>query len=162
MQTEFLIRSGSKNRLFFFTSSIKCGTAHAQFFSGLPYRDLPLCPQPVILPEVLGYFLFPAAKLYAPCLGGGDTLALTAADKGALRLGHISQDLEHQIRNKHPGQVVMADGGVQKGHVQHFDISADLPGDFTPLLQNLPVIPSQPVDAFNDQQIPFFNLFINF
>ena len=52
---------------------------------------------------------------------------------------------------------VLAPPGVQQWHIQHHDIHPLLPGEVPPLLQNLPIVSPQTVDAFDIKQIVFFH-----
>ena len=75
-----------------------------------------------------------------------------------LTLRDIGQKLEHNVSDQRPGQVPV-DTGVQQGHIQHTDVGPFLFGDDAPLLQDLFIIASQPVDAFDDQKVARFQFF---
>ena len=92
------------------------------------------------------------AEAHPPGLGGGNPLRLALADELPLGLGHVAEQLEHNVRNQSPGQVP-ALPGVQQRHVQHHDGDLLLPGQTGPLLQDLRIIPSQAVDALDDQYV---------
>lgn len=85
-------------------------------------------------------------------LCGGNALRLPPADALALALRHKRQNLQHQIRNKRPQQILVA-RRIQKRHVNHTDIHALLLGQNAPLRLNLLIIPAQPVNAWNIEQI---------
>ena len=46
--------------------------------------------------------------------------------------------------------------GIQQGHVQHHDVHPLLLGEQPPLLQDLPIVAPQTVDALDVEQIVFF------
>ena len=97
---------------------------------------------------------FRAAEADAPGFGGGDTLGLALADVGPLVFRHKGQHLQHDVRQKGAHQV-LAPAGVQQGHIQHHDVGPLFLGDDPPLLQNLPVVAPQPVDALDTEQVIF-------
>ena len=74
-------------------------------------------------------------------------------DELPLRLGHVAQELEHNVRYQRPGQIP-ALPGIQQRHVQHDNGRPAGFGDVGPLLQDIIVISAQPVNAFDNQNIP--------
>ena len=74
-------------------------------------------------------------------------------DKFPLCLSHIAQKLEHNVRDQRTGQVP-ALPGVQQGHIQHDDGRSLGLCDEAPLLQDLLVVPPQPVNALDHQHVP--------
>lgn len=93
-----------------------------------------------------------AAEHHAPGLGRRDALLLPLADVLPFVLGHKGENLQHQVRDEGAHQVP-ALPGVQQGHVDDADVRADLLGEHPPLILNLLVIASQPVDAQDVQQV---------
>ena len=93
-----------------------------------------------------------AAKADAPGLGRRDALRLALVDGGPLVLRHEGEDLEDNVAEKGPHQV-LAPSRVQQGHVQHHDIHPLFLGQHPPLLQDLPIVPAQPVNALDVQHV---------
>ena len=98
------------------------------------------------LGKVLGGVQLGTAEVDAPGLGSGDALLLALPYILTLGLGHEGQHLQDQVGNEGADEV-LAVAGVQQGHVQNADVNADLLGEDTPLLLDLLVISSQPVNA---------------
>lgn len=69
--------------------------------------------------------------------------------------------MEHQIRDERARQF-FAVPGVQKRHVNHADVYADILGQHPPLTLNLLIVPAQPVNAENIQQIARLHLLQHF
>ena len=92
------------------------------------------------------------SKPDAPGLCGGNALGLPLTDAGPLILRHKGEHLEHDVAEEGAHQV-LAPPGVQQGHIQHHDVHPPPLGQKPPLLQNLPVVPPQPVDALDVEQV---------
>ena len=92
------------------------------------------------------------AEANPPGLGRGDALCLALAEVSPLVLRHEGEDLQDDVAEEGAHQV-LAPPGVQQGHVQHHDIHPLLLGKQTPLVQNLPVVAPQAVDAVEIEQI---------
>ncbi len=91
----------------------------------------------------------------APGFGVRYPFSLALAVELPLRLGDITQQLKHNVRNQYTGEVP-ALTRIQQGHVQHHNGNLLFLGQQTPLLQNFIVIAPQPVDALYDKSIPGF------
>ena len=79
----------------------------------------------------------------------------------ALTLRNETENLEHQIRDERAHEV-FAVPGIQHRHVDHADVDADILGQQTPLTLNLLIVPAQPVDTEDVEQIAGFQLFQHF
>lgn len=77
----------------------------------------------------------------------------SAADVFPLTFRHIGQKLEYNVCNQRSCQVSIY-AGVQKRHIQHFNVRADFLCNHPPLFQNFRIVAPQPVDAFDNQKIP--------
>lgn len=86
-----------------------------------PGRKLPLRPLPPDLLKIFRARLFRSSQLDAPQLRRGDALRLPLADQLPLRLGHIAEQLQDDIRDQRPGKVP-AFARVQQRHIQHNDL----------------------------------------
>ena len=53
-------------------------------------------------------------------LGRGDALRLPLPDELPFRLGHVAQQLQNDVGDQRPGEILVFPG-VQQGHVQHHD-----------------------------------------
>ena len=82
-------------------------------------------------------------------------LGLPLADVGALIFRHKGKYLQHDVAEKGAHQI-FAPAGIQQRHIQHYDVDAFLFRQYPPLLQNLPIVPAQTVDALDVEQIVFF------
>ena len=87
-----------------------------------------------------------------------DTLRLSLTDIGALILRHKGQHLQDNIAEEGSHQV-LAPAGVQQRHIQYHDVDAFFFREDAPLFQNLAIIPSQPVDALDVEQIARLEFF---
>ena len=76
-------------------------------------------------------------------------------DEFTLRLRHIAQKLEHDIRDQRTGQVA-APARVKQRHIQHDDGRSFLFCDDAPLLQDLFIISPETVDALDDKGVAVF------
>jgi len=76
-------------------------------------------------------------------------------DRRALVLRHKGQNLQDNIAQKRPHQI-LSPTGVQQGHIQHDNIHLLLLGQDAPLLQNLTIIAPQTINALDIEQIVFF------
>ena len=115
------------------------------------------------------YFLFPAAvtdlfevfrhsdtfpsELFSFCSGCRDAFGLPLPDEVPFGLRHICKDLQDEISDKGSCQVVVFDSGIQQLHIEDDDVSADFLCYVLPLHENVVVVSSQAVDAFNNQNI---------
>ena len=104
-----------------------------------------------------------AAHGNAPGLGRGDALGLAAADALPLALGHKGENLQHQVGDERPHQVLPLTG-IQEGHIQHGDVHLLLLRQQPPLVLDFLIISSQAVDALDIEQIarpePLYQLLI--
>ena len=105
----------------------------------------------VVLREWSGW----SAEPHTPRFRRRNALRLPLADIGALVFRHKRQHLEYYVAEKGAHQVLAAPS-VQERHIQHHNINTFLLGQNPPLLQNLPIVPPQTVDALNIEQIVFF------
>ena len=62
-----------------------------------------------------------------PGLGRSNPLGLAFADTLPLILCHKGQDLEHEIRDEGPHEV-LAVAGIQQGHVHNADVNTEVYG----------------------------------
>ena len=63
---------------------------------------------------------------------------------------NIAEECSHQV---------LAPANVQQRHIQHYDVDALFFREDAPLFQNLAIIPSQPVDALDVEQIARLEFF---
>lgn len=94
-----------------------------------------------------------SAAVHAFALGCHDALGLPLADVVPFGLSDIAEDLQDQIRDECPGEVLFLFPGVEQRHVQDDDIDLLFLGDDLPLLQDLFIIPSQRVDRMQIEDI---------
>ena len=94
-------------------------------------------------------------KVDAPGLGRGDPLGLPLAAELPLCLGNIAQQLKDDVSDQHPGEIPPLTG-IQQRHIQYHDGHLFFLCEQVPLLQNLVVVSSQPVDALDDKGVPGF------
>ena len=66
--------------------------------------------------------------------------------------------MQNNVAEECPHQV-LAPAGVQQGHIQYHDVNALFFREDTPLFQNFAIIPSQPVDALDVEQIARLEFF---
>ena len=126
---------------------------HPQLPGGNPRSNL---TPPEFFPQGIkggGDWHFLPAKPYAPRLRRRDALRLPLADIFTLHLGHIAEDLQHQVCDEGPRQVLRLLPGVQQGHIQHHNVDLLLLGDEPPLVLDLPIVAAQPVNRFDDHQV---------
>ena len=97
-----------------------------------------------------------SAKLHTASLCRCNALCLPLPDVGALVLRHKGEHLQHDVAQKSAHQVFAAPG-IQQRHIQHYDVDAFLFRQYPPLLQNLPIVPAQTVDALDVEQIVLFH-----
>ena len=105
----------------------------------------------VILNEGYSDFVMDAAR--AAGAGGGDALGLAGADVFPFALGHEGENLQDEIGDEGPHEV-LAVAGVQEGHVQDADVHADVLGEQPPLVLDVLVVAAQAVDAGHAEQVP--------
>ena len=96
--------------------------------------------------EACGQGLFRAAEFYAAFPGSFDALALTLADNPPFVVGHEAQDAEDEVADEGAEEILGAPR-VEQGHVDDADVDALRAREEAPLLLDLLVVPSQPVDA---------------
>ena len=89
---------------------------HAAVFGGFRAGDFPGFPFFVLLPEAAGQAFFGAAEADALGLGGGDALCLPLADAGTLVFRDEGEDLQDNVAEECPHQILAAPC-VQQGHV---------------------------------------------
>lgn len=99
---------------------------HSQLVGGGSGRQLSCLP-----PGLQNWELWRAnhgfsAKFDALSLGGGNPLGLTLVYKFPLGLGDIRQQLQNNVRDQRPGQILCLPG-IQQGHIQHDDAGALFP-----------------------------------
>lgn len=89
-----------------FHMSIKITAANPQMFQRFRQSDLLSPPFLHRLRKSLRHRLARIAKVYAPRFGCRDPLRLSLTDIFPFALGHIGEDLQHQIRHKSAGQII--------------------------------------------------------
>lgn len=94
----------------------------------------------------------PEADSAQPC--GSDALRLSLPDVFTFDLGHVAEQLEQYVRDELARYSPSRLTRIQKGHVQNDDVYAALLRETTPLLYDVIVASTKPVDAFHDQRIP--------
>ena len=99
-----------------------------------------------------------SAEGYASCLGCGNAFRLSLSDEFSLCLSHIAQKLQYDVRDQRSGQIP-ALPRIQQRHVQNDDLGFFLFCENSPLLQDLIIIPSEPVNALDDKGIARLDLF---
>ena len=114
--------------------------------------DVSLLPQGINCRIIIRLFFGPAAEMLPSGLGRGDALGLSLTDELALRLGHIAQKLQHDIRDQR-SRKIPALASVQQRHIQYNNGCLLLFRDDPPLLQNFIIVSSQPVNALDDESI---------
>lgn len=95
------------------------------------------------------------AELDAFGLGGCDPFRLPLPDVAALVLRNKGQNLKDYVAEKGPDQI-LASPGVQQRHVDDTDIDAFFFCKNSPLLENLGIVPAEPVDTLNIEKIVLF------
>ena len=128
---------------------------HAQLLGRRPATDLASPPGGHYALVVLAPVFELPPEVDALGFGCGDTLCLTLAVELPLRLRHIAQKLEDDVGDQHACEIP-ALAGVQQGHIQHHDGHLLFLGQQPPLLQDLVIVPPQPVDALDDKGVPGF------
>ena len=126
--------------------AVKSGLAHTALFEYSRKRRLPSLPRLDDLPEILRHRDFRPAEFHPLCLCRRDSLRLSFPDVLTLVLRHKGQNLQHQIGNERPHQI-LAVAGIQQGHIQNADVDPALFCQYPPLRQNILIIPSQAVYA---------------
>ena len=83
----------------------------------------------------------------------------------AFNLRDIGKQLQHQIGNENAGDILVDDARVEQGHIDHDDIDRFPLRQRPPLLEDLVVIPSKPVDALDNHHVarlePLAQLFVS-
>ena len=129
---------------------------HPEDFRSLPRRYFSIL--------ALGTYTFKAvrelhlisAKLFTIGFRSGNTFRLTLLDKFPLRLGNVGENLKHKVGNQRSGKISVLFPCIQKLHVQHKNIRTDFLGNILPLNEDIIVISSQAVNAFDDDEISGF------
>lgn len=93
-----------------------------------------------------------ASKAHPASLRRRDALSLPLAYVHALVLRNERQDLQHDVAEKRPHQI-LASPRVQQRHIQHDDVDAFLLRQHAPLFQYLRIIPPETVDALDAEQV---------
>ena len=63
--------------------------------------------------------------------------------------------MQNNITEESPHQV-LTPSSIQQGHIQHYNVNALLFGEDAPLIQNLAIVAPETVNAFDVEQIVFF------
>lgn len=72
----------------------------------------------------------------------------------ALRLGNVGEELEHDVRDEHPCEVIAIPlSGIQEWEVDYYDEGFLLFGDDSPLLQHFGIAAPKSVETFHYQCI---------
>ena len=115
-------------------------------------RYLPLKPKVNVMLQLIRTLFTWRSKPLAAGQRGVNSFSLTLTYERAFRFCYIAQELQNNIRYKRPRQVTVG-SGIQQRHVEHNDGGAFLFGDDPPLIQDVRVVPSQPIDALYNQYI---------
>ena len=119
------------------------------------------CGQTALTPRLLDDFVVrraifrSAAELDAARFGGRDAFRLPLMDKLPLGLRHIREQLQNDVRDQRSNQIASLPR-IQKRHIEHHNIHLLLFCQQAPLLQNIIIISSQPVDALNHESVGRF------
>ena len=128
---------------------------YSKLCCGFPRRQFSCPPLAAEREKSLRLFYRLAAKYHTPCFCRSDSFRLPLANKFPFRLRHIGQKLKHNIRNQLACQIPPFPG-VQKGHIQNYDLSSFFLRQKPPLIQYLVIISSKPVDALNKKGVAGF------
>ena len=134
-------------------AAVESSPAHPTLLCGFFKGDLFFLPLADNLGKLIRYGDLRSAKPDSFGLGSGDTLRLAFADVLPLALGYKAEDLQHQVRDEGSHQVFSLTG-IQQWHIQYNDVHTFFFGKDTPLILNLLIIASQPVNAQNKEHIP--------
>lgn len=113
-------------------------------------------PSPVVCAgaaPVPGLALRRPLEPHATRLGRGYPFRLALADGLALYLGDVAEELEHEIGDQLPRQTVLAPPRVQQGHVENDDIDVQLLRHVPPLVDDVVLVATQPVDGLHDEHV---------
>ena len=130
----------------------EAGHGHATLLRRSDARDFPGLPPPVGIGKALRQGRGGPSEPDALGLCCRDTLRLSRPDVGALVLRHEGENLQDNIAEESPCQI-LAPPGVQQGHVQHHDVHPLLFGEDQPLILDFLIVSSQPVDALDIEQV---------
>lgn len=131
--------------------------AHAALPGGFCSCDFFLFPEAAQFIEILRQHFRRAAEADAPFFCRSDAFCLAAPDIVPFILRHEGQYLEDDVAEEGTEQV-FAPPCVEKGHVDHHDVDAFSLCQHLPLLEDVSVIPAEPVDALDIEQVPFAEL----
>lgn len=137
----------------FFIFPVKGCMAYAQYlcrFAGWKFSSFTL---PTDSFKLLWHLNRWPAKFPSVLFCGCNSLCLPLTNEFAFCLRNVRKNLKNQIRNQGSRQIPSFLPRIEKFHIKHQNVCSDFFCNVLPLAQNIIIIPSQPVDAFYDQQI---------
>lgn len=111
------------------------------------------------LQKPIAVYFVRASETDALFLCGGDPFRLPCADVCPFVFRYEGQDLQHKVRDEPPDEGVAAAARIEQRHIQHQDVRADDVGDAVPFFHDHLIIAPEPVNGFDDEQVPVFQFF---
>ena len=130
---------------------------YPEYSTGFSCRHFSSLPLFVAMLVLVRAFFGLWSKANALLLCSGNALRLSLSNKISFRLRHIREQLKNNISDQRSGQIPSL-SGIQQRHVQHYDGCLFFFGDNPPLLNDLLIIASEPVNTLDYQNIIAFQL----
>ena len=102
--------------------------------------------------KILRQRFWRSAETHAAGFGGSDAFGLTLSDVGAFVFSDEAEHLQDDICEKGADEVFAA-AGVEEWHIKDDDVYAALFGEVAPLVEDLGVIATEPVNTFDDEHV---------